>query len=237
MRRSRFTSLSLSVAGAAMALLFLTSDLAVAQPSDDPTATAPPSSTPAATTPSGGSTAPTATAPTAGGPKANGLVLQVKFGTNLFTALNGSVASLGAISGGLLVGYKMGRMTLGLGLELAHVGGKEGTSDAKMSDSLMLFEPTLEYYLAVSNPLVLYLSVGIHAGFYKHHFDPGEDSTDIALGFHGGLGMRYFMHPRFAIGVEGGLRGVWLIVDNDPDDNDVMNALAIYAAVLLTAVW
>jgi Outer membrane protein beta-barrel domain len=233
MRRNHFTTLSLSLAGAAMALLFLTSGLAEAQPAegaDRPTATAPPTSTPAS------NPAP-ATAPTAGGPKANGLVLQVKFGTNLFTALNGSVASVGDLSGGLLVGYKMGRLTLGLGLELAHVGGKEGTTDAKMSDSLMLFEPTLEYYLAISNPLVLYLSVGFHVGFLKHHYDPGDDTTDVALGFHGGLGMRYFMHPRFAIGVEGGVRGVWLFVDRDPDDSDVMNALAIYAAVLLTAIW
>ncbi len=240
MKKSIFTSMRLLLVGAVVALalvLAMPSDLAMAQPSDGPTATEPPSSTPAATTPSGGSTAPAATAPTAGGPKANGLVLQVKFGANLFAGMNGSIASLGSLAGGLLVGYKMGRLTFGLGLEFAYGGGKDGASDTKASESLMLFEPTLEYYLAVSNPLVLYLSVGIHAGFYRLHFDPGEDSTDTVLGFHGGLGMRYFMHPRFAIGVEGGLRGVWLIIDNDPDDNDVMSALAIYAAVLLTAVW
>jgi len=216
--------------------LFLTHSMAMAQPAENPTATAPPTSAPAAVAPAA-SSGPAATTPATGGPKANGLVLQVKFGANLFAGMGGSISSLGTLAGGLLVGYKLGRLTFGLGLELAYGGGKDGASDAKASESLMLFEPTLEYYLAISNPLALYLSVGIHAGFYKHHWDPGDDSTDTAIGFHGGVGMRYFMHPRFAIGVEGGLRGVWLFIDNGAADDDVLNALAIYAAVLLTAIW
>ncbi len=178
--------------------------------------------------------------------KAKGLVFQFKLGGNLYTAMGVGGFDSGWFNGGFMVGYKLNRLVFGLGLELTYGDHRYktmsvgGLTDAVDTVSLMLFSPTVEYYLLVSSPLALYLSVGFHVGFLNAHSDPGEDSTDPALGFQTGVGMRFFLHPRFAIGVEGGLRGAWILVENDDntdDDDESLGTMSIYGAVVLTAIW
>jgi len=253
MQKLTCKSVGLRLAGAGLALaLVLTSSEALAQPAGDsenpvnrPAATAPPTATPAPPATPAPAATPAATLAT-GGPKKNGFVFQFQFGGTLYTALGSGVGGGGWMNGGFLFGYKINRLVLGLGLELGYgehryktmSGG--GLVDAIDATSLMLFSPTVEYYLAISNPLALYLTLGLNVGFVNVHSDPGRDYTDTALGFHGGLGMRFFLHPRFAIGVEGGLRGVWVLVENDEDtddDDETYGTMSLYGAVLLTAIW
>jgi hypothetical protein len=215
-------------------------------------ASAPPRTTPDPT--SGPAETPVAGAPVAGppvsgppvsgstsGPISKGLVFQLKMGGNLLSIMGGSIAAW--LNGSFMFGYKMGNLTIGLGLEMTYNDDNLPNMEPeplKTSNTMVLFQPTLEYYLAQKSQLVLYLSAGLHVGFLKNHSDPGEDITDPMLGFHAGLGMRLFFHPRFAVGVESGLRGVWLLIENvedlDQDDNH-MGTLAIYGSATLTAIW
>jgi hypothetical protein len=176
-----------------------------------------------------------------GGPLSRGLVFQLRLGGNLLTFVGTALGSW--LNGSFLIGYKTGKLTIGLGLEMSYAADDLPNADPdpiESSTALVLFQPTLEYYLANKGPLAVYLGTGLHVGFVHGHVDPGKDETDTMVGFHAGVGMRYFMHPRFALGLEGGLRGVWVLFDygddNAEDDNRV-GLLSIYGAATLTAIW
>ncbi|MDY0000932.1 MAG: hypothetical protein RBU30_06530 [Polyangia bacterium] len=194
---------------------------------------------------SGGSEAPAAAAAPAevlsGSVLDKGLVFQLRLGGNLLTILGGGIASW--LNGSFLLGYKMGRLTLGLGLEMTYSDESYPNADpdpTETSVALMLFQPTIEYYLAMRGALALYATAGLHLGFLNARQDPGKDVIDPMIGFHLGLGLRYFFAPRFAVGIEGGLRGVWLMAENDEDtneDDENTGVLSLYGAATLTAIW
>jgi len=216
---------------------------APARTTETPVTTAtPPPTTPTAP-PLGAAGSPGTSAPaakTSSGALSKGLVFQLKMGGNLLTFLGSGFAAW--LNGSFMLGYKMDNITIGVGLEMNYADDNLPNMEPdpiSTSTTMMLFQPTLEYYLAERDHLVLYLSAGLHVGFVKMHSDPGADITDPMLGFHAGLGMRYFFHPRIAVGIEGGLRGLWMLIDNtdiDEDDNHLGN-MAIYGSATLTAIW
>lgn len=196
------------------------------------------------TPPPGRPARPAATAPpekATGGPRQRGLVFQLKIGGNLLTFFENSISSW--LNSSFMFGYKIGRLVVGLGLEMSYSDDNMPNLDPEPTESsaaLVLFQPTVEYYLAIKSSLAIYLSVGLHVGFVNAHADPGEDVTDPMIGFHTGLGMRFFFHPRFAVGLEGGLRGVWLMIENDEDmdeDDNHTGVMSLYGAATLTAIW
>lgn len=170
-----------------------------------------------------------------------GIVFGLRLGGNLLTVVGGGIASW--LNGSFFFGYKFGKLTLGLGLEMSYSDDSLPNADPEpieTSASMVLFQPTLEYYLATKGAMVFYTTVGLHLGFMNLHVDPGKDATDPMVGFHLGLGLRYFFAPRFAVGIEGGLRGVWLMVENDDStdvDDNTTGVLSIYGAATLTAIW
>lgn len=170
-----------------------------------------------------------------------GLVFQLRMGGNLLTILGSGIASW--LNGSLFFGYKLGRLALGLGLEMTYSDSNlpnASPDPIETSTAMMLFQPTLEYYLAMKGAMVLYVTTGLHLGFVNIRMDPGKDVTDPMVGFHLGLGLRYFFAPRFAVGIEGGLRGVWLMTENDrssDEDDEITGVLSIYGAATLTAIW
>ncbi len=207
-------------------------------PSESPSTQPRPASTTEPNTP------PKETAPLAKpgeGPLAKGLVFQLRIGGNLLTIVGGGIASW--LNSSFLFGYKLDRLVIGLGLEMTYSDDALPNADpdpTESSTALVLFQPTLEYYLAIKSPLALYMTVGLHVGFANNHQDPGKDVTNAMIGFHAGLGMRYFFHPRFAVGVEGGLRGVWMMIKNDEDvttDDENTGVMSLYGAATLTAIW
>ena len=134
-------------------------------------------------------------------------------------------------------------LVIGLGLEMTYSDDNLPNMEPdpiESSSAMVLFQPTVEYFLAIKGPLAFYLSAGLHVGFVNNHADPGEDVTDAMLGFHGGLGMRFFFHPRFAVGIEGGLRGAWMMIEHDEDmdeDDEHTGTMSIYGSATLTAIW
>lgn len=178
-------------------------------------------------------------------PKPWGLFFEVGLGGALSVYSSQSSYSVGPGTA-FLVGYKLRRLILGLGLEYVHSGSYDegGGFHAHNVIHSVLFAPTLQYHLIVSNPLVFYGTVALHVGFsvYDDTGTTDDDDTSIALaGFSGGLGFRYFFHPRFAVGVEGGVRGIWVISNYDPpgpgSQKTTTAVVGLYGRVGFVVVW
>jgi len=167
-------------------------------------------------------------------PKRTGVAIQMSLGTSaqIYANVNATAAYPG-LSGRFALGYRVGRVTLGLGLEFVRT---ESTNAAReqQNATVVLFRPTLELSLWQPWPLSLYLSLGVHGGFLGTAGRGVVDDALPAVGFHGGLGVRYFFHPRFALGMEGGFQGVWLV--DDDGDNTVDGTILFYGALVLLAI-
>ncbi|MFH2007598.1 MAG: hypothetical protein ABI333_13515 [bacterium] len=243
--RSCFHRSYLSIFGAALcaALLLLASPARAQQPtpgeaSDPGVATPRPATTPtpaASPAPYRAPAAPAAPAAAAGnGPKQSGLVFELKMvtATNIYSTL-GFTVGLPLLTGRFMVGYRMGKITLGMGFEF--FGTTSDQAGQKEVMATVLFQPTMEMVLVQKNPLTLFMSLGFHVGFLSTSGDTVQDDETPAVGFHAGIGMRYFFHPRFAMGMEGGFQGLWYI--DDDNDNDTIGAVGFYGALMLLAIW
>lgn len=167
-------------------------------------------------------------------PKRTGLALQMSLGTaaQVYANTNATAAYPG-MSGRFQFGYRVGRITLALGVEFVRTESTDAAGE-ETNAHVVLFRPTLELALWKPWPLSLYLSLGVHGGFLGTAGRGVVDDALPAVGFHGGLGVRYFFHPRFALGMEGGFQGVWL-VDDDGDDT-VDGTVMFYGAFVLLAI-
>ncbi|MDY0004643.1 MAG: outer membrane beta-barrel protein [Polyangia bacterium] len=187
--------------------------------------------------------------PAQGGIKARGLFMEVGLGGQL-TAYNGLTGQGQQVGGSFLVGYKLNRLILGLGLEYYHMATYQSQTGGGITlkeheiINAMIFQPTVQFHLLESSPLALYLSGGIHVGFAVYDetdTDSDEDTGTTILGFHLGLGMRYFFHPRFCASVEAGFRGLWVLINYDPDgpgEQDTTSAVgAFYGRIGFAAIW
>ena len=207
---------------------------AAPRPVDAPRSTAapPPASSPAA--------APPATP----APKAKGLLFEVGLGASM-TVYNQYSSQLQQIGASFLVGYKLNRIAFGLGLEITHYDTYEDFGDTNTHDTnaSVLFKPTLQLHLLESGPLAMLLDTGLHVGFvaYDETGTDDDDHTDIILvGFHLGLGMRYFFHPRFALGAQAGYRGLWVLskFEQGAVESDATVGIgSIYGQILCTFIW
>lgn len=144
-----------------------------------------------------------------------------------------ATAAYPGLSGRFGFGYRVGVVTVALGVEFVRTESTDAAGE-ETNAHVVLFRPTLELALWQPWPLSLYLSVGVHGGFLGTAGRGVVDDALPAVGFHGGLGVRYFFHPRFALGMEGGFQGVWL-VDEDGDDT-VDGTVMFYGAFVLLAV-
>lgn len=168
------------------------------------------------------------------GPKRSGLALQLALGTSAQVyASTIATAAYPGLSGRFEVGYRYRRVTIGLGFEFVRTESKDLAGEERNAH-LVLFRPTLEVALWRPWPLSLYLTLGVHGGFLGTEGRNVVDDELPAVGFHSGLGVRYFLHPRFALGMEGGFQGVWL-VDDDGDDT-VDGTVMFYGAIVLLAI-
>jgi hypothetical protein len=208
--------------------------------SADPRPVAPPRS--AAAPPPASSPAPAA--PAAQQPKSTGLLFEVGLGASM-TVFNQYTSQLQQIGASFLLGYKLNRVAFGLGLEITNNATYEddGTDKDHNTTTSVLFKPTLQFHLLESGPLAMLLDAGLHVGFaaYDETGTEIDDHTDIILvGFHLGLGMRYFFHPRFALGAQAGYRGLWVLskFEQSGFENDTTVGIgSIYGQILCTFIW
>jgi hypothetical protein len=185
------------------------------------------------------------------GPKERGLVFELKLGGQVTMmnpydgVLDAGVQTSQSFTSNFMVGYKFKRFVAGLGMDFNRFSIHQNLNGTEDDTNLtgLTFIPTFQFHLLEKKPLALYLAAGFHVGFalWKDTNDNTDDNTDITLiGFHLGVGMRYFLHPRFAIGIEGGFKGLWILsrydeanVFADLDDGLV----SFYGAASLLAIW
>lgn len=185
----------------------------------------------------GGTTAPGPARVTLGpGSKAKGLAFELKIGGTMYMpyATSGYHAST-PVSADALLGYKFGRFLIGMRVDYAMVElSWEDASGDKMIGRMwgLLFAPTFQITLMESWPLSMYgtMSIDIGPGVTKDYL--GDEYTIPIIGFRAGAGMRYFVHPRFAVGAEAGVRGFWMLIEGERLGN-----VNIYGQASLFFIW
>lgn len=237
----------------------MTSSLAVAQPTENPVATAPPVATPApAATPA--SSAPAATAAASGTIKSSGIFLEFQIGANHVALAGLGTTGIPMVSAGFVFGYKMKKLLLGLRFDLARVGTRdvgEGPGGNKITDTdhftTLVFSPTVQYHLIEKGPFAFFLTAsfdfgpGLERQKTKIESPGGDSETEtkdelLILGFSAGLGFRYFFAPFVGLSVMAGVRGLW-VVDKDHDEasdttaTHTMSVLSIFTTFGVIMVW
>jgi hypothetical protein len=185
----------------------------------------------------------------------------VAFGAQLGTELLGftttsasggpSLTGFPTLQGGFFLGYKISRVIIGLGFDIARVA--QGSSFAGMTpssaDTAILFTPGIQVAIVrtADQRVEMFgeLNVGFGHSFHEESPDPGfpqPDSTNFRLQYQVGPGVRFWAHPHFAVsgaaGVQGDFAFFWS--DNGPGTTTVKTSTgvtSIFASLQLLGVF
>lgn len=172
-------------------------------------------------------------------PVASGFVLQPRMETQ--QSLTGAV--LGAP--GFLAGYRIGGLTLGLGVGVTtgSVGFQSSTDDFTASYAAYQITPTVYYdvWQSADGRVRFNLLVGVGYGRASLTARSGSDVEEGYMGFvplRGAIGGDYFLHPNFALGGEGGVQSLVLASTqaNGVDQGVTFNSNFLYGALRVTIV-
>lgn len=132
-----------------------------------------------------------------------GLFLEFKLGSSIGYSAN--VFIIG-VSPAFIIGYKLGRLVLGAELGAGMSESKQEYPDSTYKNRSFGFSvvPLLQYSIVQNGPFALYLAggAGLVMGFSKYPDFDNYKSRSTGLLIHLGFGVRYFLHPRFAVGLE-----------------------------------
>jgi hypothetical protein len=148
-----------------------------------------------------------------------GFAVELNLGSRLvgFTTGTGnsdSLTSFGGLQGGFMLGYKISRVTVGLGLELTRVAvGSGGTnmSDTSSADTAFELVPGVRVaiFRSPEKRVEMYGALDIGLGTTAHEQSTGGNATPssrtLLVTYRIGPGVRFWAHPQFALG---GLVGV-----------------------------
>lgn len=150
----------------------------------------------------------------------SGLAVLADFSFSSFNLLaNSDVTRTFGIEGGLFAGYKLDRLIIGLGFDLQRVALSTVTTGANASeasaDSTVIgIAPGLSYALLRSDDKRVELFAAAEIGWLHYMtgatgtlaMPAGKRSTE-GLFYRVGPGLRYFLHPSFALQLLPSLRG------------------------------
>jgi hypothetical protein len=151
--------------------------------------------------------------PLPAGQKRSGFTLETHVGTQL-VALTG-VANVGLVSGGIFAGYKIDRIIVGLGFDLARVATSMSQTggDTSQANTVFLFVPGVRVAIVRSHDQRVELfgqfDLGLGTTVNEQSPTPGNQPsrTNFNLSYQIGPGVRFWAHPQFAIGALAGVRG------------------------------
>ena len=146
-------------------------------------------------------------------PKESGVVMEVRLGTTF--SVNNLFFLIGGLQGSLFGGYKVGRIVFGVGIDLFRVSQNigSGADSRSQSATIVSFEPGVRVSLLSSSDqrVELYGEFGFGIG---HQFSdqtpppPNQPSnSNYLIQYQVGPGLRYWLHPSFAMGLLAALRG------------------------------
>ncbi len=154
------------------------------------------------------------------------------------------ILSLGMLQGGLFLGYRTGRVTVGLGLDVDRLSASTSSDFGEDSTSLteIVVMPGIRVTATSSADGRVESFVQADLGFGKTFFnddDGGNDDESYSrITYQFGPGFRYWLHPQFAVGASAGLRGNFFKRTNDIDRFESSTGItAVYTSLQLTGVF
>ncbi len=151
-----------------------------------------------------------------------GFVLQSRIATQLFF-LNSQGATTGGLSGSLLLGYKMGRILLGIGCEYNNLTVSVPTANVATSSSNFLVIPTLQVVLIRSPDQRVELvgsfrlglgrpvGTGASSSFISSVSSTTMVVTPLSLKYEIAPGVRFWAHPHLAVSALAGFSGEYYL--------------------------
>lgn len=148
------------------------------------------------------------------GQKPRGFAFEAHLGTQL-VALTGST-NLGAFSGGVFAGYKINRVILGLGFDVARVASATETGANKTGDAstALFFAPGVRVSIlrSADQRVDFFGQFDLGLGGVVNEQRPAPmgnqpDVTRFRLYYNVGPGVRFWAHPQFAVGAVTGVHG------------------------------
>lgn len=175
-----------------------------------------------------------------------GIWIETKF--RLGAMMTTSDLGLGLYMPGIVLGYKMNRMVVGVGVDVGgwQMDNEEGGSN--QTDKMRLFgfilSPIIQYHMLQKGPVLLYAQAQMGYGIGRSKDSSGgyvEKSLMHILAINAAVGIRYFLHPRFAIGTEFGtlVQVMWIKEKEtgEPDDKAEMVMGSVYGALSAAVVF
>jgi hypothetical protein len=148
------------------------------------------------------------------GQKASGFALEAHVGTQLVAVAG--VANLGLFGGGFFAGYKLDRVIFGLGFDISRVAqsmGQQGVNSS-MAGTEFFFTPGLRVAIVRSQDQRVEMfgqfDLGLGGVINEQSPSPMGPQPDVLrfrLNYNIGPGVRFWVHPQFAIGAVTGVHG------------------------------
>ncbi|MCP4527657.1 MAG: hypothetical protein GY833_17320 [Aestuariibacter sp.] len=180
----------------------------------------------------------------------SGFALELHIGTGTMYFLDDDIPVFSSLQGGFFLGHKIDRVTYGLGFDIWRNSytRKSEFDDRKSSMISFLLVPGVRVAIVRSDDerveLIGQVDVGIGTSIYKQKDEDEEyeeyenDYKYFNFTYAVGPGLRYWVHPQFAIGVVAGLRGELLKVSNTESDySRLTHLMSIFGLAQFTGVF
>jgi len=199
--------------------------------------------------------APPPSAPsTPSGQKRNGFVLELHMGTQLVSlggVGGGAPAALGLFGGGFFAGFKLDRIMFGLGFDLARVATGASAPGADMSNdtTAFFFTPGIRIAILRSHDQRVEMTgqfdLGLGTTTTEQSPSPMGNQDQVVrfnLYYNLGPGVRFWVHPQFAIGAVTGVHGDFAYLKTTPPMSNVSTTqtstvTSIFCALQLLGVF
>jgi outer membrane protein with beta-barrel domain len=152
------------------------------------------------------------------GQKRNGFAAEMHIGTQLFSLGTGmGTTSFGVVQGGVFLGGKIDRVVVGLGFDLGRVASGTsvtGGGDSSQASTAIMFTPGVRVAIVRSHDQRVELFGEFDMGFgtLVNEQSPapmagGPSTSRFRFAYDVGPGVRFWVHPQFAISGFTGVQG------------------------------
>jgi hypothetical protein len=188
------------------------------------------------------------------GQKRNGFTLETHVGTQLVTvgAIGGGApTAIGLFGGGFFAGYKIDRIMVGLGFDLARVatGMSIPGADTSNASTAFFITPGVRVAILRSHDQRVEMTGQFDLGLgtttteqSPSPMGPQPEETRFRLYYNLGPGVRFWVHPQFAIGAVTGVHGDFAYTKTTPPMSTTSTSTSstvtsIFAALQLLGVF
>jgi hypothetical protein len=180
------------------------------------------------------------------GQRERGFAVSINIGTRL-VALAG-VGNVSGVNGGVFAGYKINRVIFGLGVDVARVANSQsvGNTTGTEADTAFLFVPGIQVAIVRSpdQRVELYGQFDLGLGTSVHEEDPAPgnapDRNVFLLRYQLAPGVRFWVHPQFALNILTGVGGDFEFVTTSQGNTSVHESTgvtSIFASLGLMGVF